>query len=257
LFRKKERNLYPFILGILSGLGLSFEYLYFFTAIAVLTIVLYYSKKKLLSFLLFSIGGILPNLPTIIFDIRHGGYHALTLWQYLLDVINGVNKTSLTYYHFLQFWPVFAIIGGIFLLRLYQKQKFLAIIILALFLYLNFKSSFISFDAPTGMPKELTVANIYKAARFISEDSPKDFNVAVLVDFDTRGHILRYPLEFKYNLKPLGVVDYPSSQSLYVLAEKGYNFEEPGVWELTSFSPYKIKKLDTISNNYSVFKLTK
>ena len=255
--RKDQKKLYPFVLGILSGLGLSFEYLYFFTGLIVLLIVLYYSKKKWLSFALFTIGGVLPNLPTIVFDIRHGYYHAFTLWQYLLDVVNGVNSSSLSYYHFLQFWPLMAIAGGILLIRLYQRQKFLAIFFVSLFLYLNLKSSFISFNTPTGMPRELTLANIYSAARIIKEDSPKDFNVAVLVDFDTRGHILRYPLEFKYGIKPLGVIDYPISQSLYVLAEKGYNFEEPGVWELTSFSPYKTKKLESISSNYSIFKLTK
>jgi hypothetical protein len=107
------------------------------------------------------------------------------------------------------------------------------------------------------MPSGLTVNNIYKAAEIIKNDNPVDFNVAVLVDFDSRGHILRYPLEFEYDVKPMGVLDYPLSSDLYVLAETKYDFENSKVWELSSFIGSNNNKLANVSKNYAIYKFAK
>ena len=106
-----------------------------------------------------------------------------------------------------------------------------------------------------GMPGDLSVKGIYKAADMIAKDNPDNFNVVVLADFDTRGHVLRYPLEFSYNLTPKGVTDYSGAKSVYVLSKKSYDFDNPGVWELSSFLPYNESILTAIGREYALYKL--
>ncbi len=254
---KKKSKLYIFVLGLLSGMGVSTQYFYLFTFILVLCIIFLLYKSKIVGSILYLLGALLPNLPTLIFDIRHNYLHVLTVWRYFLDVIEGTTKSSVSYYHFLQFFPIIVILLGVALKRIYLRNKAISLSLLTLFVYLNINSSLVNFKAPTGMPNELTINTIFKAAEAIKEDSPKDFNVAVLVDFDTRGHILRYPLEFKYGLKAMGVEEYPSAKRIYVLADKSYDFENPGVWELSSYKPYDVDKLASVGNDYAVFKLEK
>jgi len=62
----------------------------------------------------------------------------------------------------------------------------------------------------------------------IASQKTADYNVAVINDFDTRGHILRYPLEYTYNSVPLEIEDYPRAKTLYVLAGRDYNFKDTG-----------------------------
>jgi len=94
-------------------------------------------------------------------------------------------------------------------------------------------------------------------SNIFSKDNPQEFNVVSLLDFDTRGHILRYPLEYILNLNPMGVEEYKYAQSLYVLSEKSYDFRKATVWEINIFEAEKIIKLEDIDEKYAVFKLTK
>jgi hypothetical protein len=258
LLYKEVKSKYILTLGLLSGIGYSFQDLYILSALIVLLIAFRFSKNKLHTTVVYAFGMMLPNLPAIIFDLRHDFYHLRTSFQFFIDTISGGSAdTSLSYYHFLFFFPVVFVLAGLVVKTVFAKNKYLGIVVLTLYLYFNLNSSWVNFSVPTGMPKELTLSNIYKAAAAIAEETPVGYNVAVLVDFDTRGHVLRYPLEFKHKLKPLGVIEYPQSNRLYVLAENDHNFEKTNVWELSSFPINKIKLLSDISDNYSVFRLDK
>jgi hypothetical protein len=257
LFKKEGKLINIFELGLLCGVGISIQDLYVLTTFLVFLIIVKYAKNIYKSVIIFVLGTAIPNLPAIVFDLKHNFYYVNTAWTYFTESLGGRNSPSLAYYHFLQFVPLLVIFVAYILTKIYEKRPILVFSFLSLYLYFNLTTSLLSYNGPTGMPTDLTIANIYKAADVINQDSPKNFNVAVLVDFDTRGHILRYPLEFKYRTKPLGVTEYPNAEQIYVLVENGYDFEIPDVWELSSFAPYNYSTLATISNNYSVFKLTK
>jgi len=244
-----------FWLGILSGVGISLEYLYLPTYLLVLILTLALSKERVKSFLIFISSSLIPNLPLIIFDMRHNFYNLTVLWQYFLDAIRKPEISGIAYYHFLQFWPVVALILGYLLFKIWDKNKLIVCLLVTVYLFFNISSSLVKFDRPTGMPKDLTIKNISYATSQIKRDNPFDFNVVVINDFDTRGHILRYYLRFNNNISPLDVEDYPISKTLYVLAPLDYNFSETQVWEIRSFGYKEAIKLTDVGKNFGLFKL--
>ena len=259
LYQEKVKTNYKqiFWLGILSGIGISLEYLYAPTYLLVFILVLCFSGKRIKSFLIFLFSSLIPNLPLIIFDLKHGFYNSKVLWFYFQDVLKHSGISGISYYDFLQFWPVAALILGFFLVKIWNKNKLIAGLLVAVYLFINIYSSLVQPDKPTGMPKDLTIKNINYAALEIKKDNPTDFNVAVINDFDTRGHVLRYPLEFNDNIKPLGVEDYPSAKVLYVLAPLEYNFNKAEVWEIKSFNFKKEIKISHVGGSFGLFKLIK
>lgn len=256
--RNNQRDAFnTFLLGVLSGVGFGLEYVFLFTALVIFTYLIYRSKNKIKTAIIFIIGSIVGNLPMIVFDLRHDFYHLRSLWQYFLDTLLNPGQSSITYYHFLQFWPLFALLGGIFLFSLWKNYRAAAISFIGFYLAINLFSGQVSFNYPIGMPVGLSMTKVFKMASDISQDKPANFNVVSLLDFDTRGHILRYPLEFLFGTKPLGREDYKEAQSLYVLSETSYDFSRPTVWEINIFEPKNVELFSEVDNRYAVYKLTK
>lgn len=257
LFYKKPKLIYALILGGLSGVGINLQYLFIPFAFLLLLFVIWKSKHKIKSVLLFVVGAIFGNLPMVLFDLRHDFYHLRSLWQYFVDTLANSGQSSITYYHFLHFWPVFALLGGLLLFYIWKRNKPVTVFLMILYLYMNLSSSLVSFKEPTGMPEGLNTIEVINAAEAISQDEPEKFNVVSLLDFDARGHILRYPLEYLYGVKPMGVEEYKEAQSLYVISEKSYDFDRAGVWEINVFEPKEVEILSEIDEDYAVYKLTK
>lgn len=256
-YKKKGRWFFPLIVGLLTGISFGLEYLYLFTTIVIFAFLILVSKRKLEVFLLFISGNIIGNLPIIIFDLKHGFYHVLTLYQYFIDTLVNPGNAKISYYHFLQFWPALAIIVGVILAKIYLKQRFLCLGILVLYVFFNLTSNRISFTKAIGMSEGLNYPKILASASAVVNDNPKSFNVATLLDFDSRAHPLRYLLEYKFGFKPKGVEDYPNSDILYVLSESSYNFTQTKNWEVLSFKPKNIETLMVIDEKHTLFKLTK
>lgn len=247
------RNL--FILGLLSGLGVSLQFLYLLIAIPVLILSVWKSKKKFAGFLFFILGASIGNLPMLIFDLRHNFYHIRSLTQYLFDTLRGRSDAGFSYYYLLPFWPVFAIALGYITSKFYRYNKLLAFIIIAAYLYFNLTSPRVSFTAPTGMPEGLNVKDVDNASRMIAQDIKGQFNVAEVLDFDKRAYTLRYYLQYVYSRIPEGVTEYPDTKVLYVLADRNYNFQRSNVWEITSGGDYRPSQLGMVGNGYAVYKL--
>jgi hypothetical protein len=242
---------------MISGIGFSLEYLYLPFAVFVFALLLKFSKNKITDSLIFLFGVSIPNLPILLFDLRHGFYHLNTLIRYSLDVVGGRASGKLFYYDFLPVLPILFIVAARLIVKIGEKSKALVVAVVLVYVFANLNSSRINFEKPTGMPQDLTVANITKTAGIISKDDPANFNVAVVNDFDTRGHILRYPLTFIFDQKPMGVTDYPTAEVLYVLAARDYNFDNAGVWEVSSFAGTKKEKITDIGSDFALFKLEK
>ena len=203
---------------------------------------------------LFILGAVLGNLPMILFDLRHDFYHLRTLFQYFIDTLNGKSDAGFAYYYLLPLWPLGAILGG-WILSKFNKIIMLALILI--YLFINLDSPKISWASPTGMPIGLTVRDLDTAGKIIAEDADGHFNVSEVLDFDKRGYVLRYFIEFKYGKKPLPETEYENIERLYVLSPKDYNFDKSGVWEIEAGGPYKIDLLSDIGQGYAVYRLEK
>jgi hypothetical protein len=193
----------------------------------------------------------------ILFDLRNKFYHLGVLFEYARDIAKGLNHSNLSYYHLLFLWPALAILGGYMLGKASKSNRILVFIFVLVYVYMNLTSTRYSFNFPVGMPKGLVQKDILRASDVIARDNPVNFNVAVLLDFDTRGHILRYPLEFLFNSKPNQVEEYPNSKTLYVLSKDDYEFENSSVWELATFKDNPAEKLTVVGQGYAIYKFVK
>ncbi len=255
-YLKKSKNLDAFFIGLFASLSFGVEYIYLFTGIIVFILTIIFSKYRLRSGVLFFTGGILGMLPTIIFDLSHDFYHLQTLWQYLIDTISNPGQSKITYYHFLHFWPLLAVLGGIILYQIYERSKYASFLLLASILAINFLSVQISFTKPTGMFPNLNYPKLGEAAKIIASDKPENFNLAMTFDFDSRAHPLRYLLKYKYGFNPQAVEDYPKAENLYVFTTQDYPIQNTSLWEISSFAAEDTKVLGTI-DNFTLYKLIK
>jgi hypothetical protein len=252
-----KNRLTALLLGIVSGIGFGIQYFYILGILIVFAFILKYSRRKVFDIPLFAGGLIIGELPTVLFDIRHSFYHVKTLFSYFTQILSNTGQSQLSYYHFLFLWPIGAILLGLFLFRLYKKNRSSAIILTLFYIALNLLSPKISFKYAIGMPEGLSTRDILSASGVINKDNPENFNVSVLMNFDFRGYVLRYPLRFLHNRQPLSVENYPDAEALYVIAPKDYNFSQEDVWEVSAGGPYGIKILSEIEEKYALYKLNK
>ncbi len=257
LCQEKLKTKYLFWLGVVSGVGVSIQILYLPIAILTWILAIKKSKNRLKDTSVFAMATIIGNLPMVIFDLRHDFYQSRTIIQYILDTLSGKSDASFSYYYLLPFWPILSILAGSLFIKLFSKNKYLYILVIVLYLYINLNNSNINFRSPTGMPSGLITSDIDNASMVIASDATTNFNVSEVLDFDKRAYVLRYFLQYKYNKKPLGELDYQTLGILYVLAQKDYNFEGSDVWEIKTNWPYDVNKTSDIGEGYSLFKLTK
>lgn len=257
-FLRKRDFASVFWIGILSGIGFSLEYTFaIYFPIILFFIFKFGGGSWIKKLLIFVIASIIPNIPFLFFEVRHGFYQTHTLFIYAMDLVSGRAFGVFHYYNFLPVLPILFIVVGVLLDKLRKNFVFLPYFILILYIFFNLRSPLINFSSPTGMPKDLTISNIREASGLIAGESLDNFNVAVINDFDTRGHILRYFLTFIYKKEPMGVEDYPYSDVLYVLAERDYDFRESDVWEIGSGGFKRVAKISDIGSKFSLFKLSR
>lgn len=256
-FHKTKKNIYSFLVGLISSLSFGMEYMFLFTIIIIFGLLIFMSPKKMVIFLIFISGAILGSLPMIVFDLRHDFYHLRVFIQYGLDTLNNPRQGVTDFYHFLHFWPLLMLLLAIFLNAIYSYSRFLAVATLILYLSVNLISDKISFTSAIGMQQGMNINSFKQAAKAISEDNPDNFNVAALLDFDSRAHPIRYLLKFVHNSPPKGIEEYSNISTLYVFAEKGYDFDRALAWEIKVHRPFDIKTLKDINQKYKVYKLNK
>lgn len=251
----KDHFKLAFLLGIFSGLILGIEFLFLITMILIFGLATFWGKNKFLIISSFGVGLTIALSPMVLFDLRHQFYFLNTLIQYFFDTLKQPEQNNLSYYHFLQFWPLFALGGGIILAKIFQKNKYLALLIVVVYILFNISSPLVKFTEAAGMNKGLNYPMLDIAARQIAQDKPKKFNIVTTWDFDSRAHPLRYLLTYRYQVTPVGVEEYKNVDNIYVMTTPGYNFERTSLYEISSFRPFTIELLAKISNDYSIFKL--
>lgn len=248
-----ESLIYSGVLGLLSGVGIGLEYGFATTILFILIFIFIFSKRKILDLATFIIGCILGTFPLFIFELRNNFYNLTTLVKYLSEG----HEIGLVYYHYLHFWPILATLGALLLGLVYKKNKTMAVVVLFVYIFYNLMFGNVSFERAVGMSPNFTIRTWQQAAQMIASDKPKNYNITSLIDFDSRASPLRYYLQFIYKNKPMGVTQYPNAGTLYVLADKGYNFDTAIAWEINSFKPFNADVLRDLNNGYTVYKLTK
>lgn len=256
---KKPKNIFPSLwLGLLGGIGFGLQYLYLPFILFTLFLSIYISKKKIQTLFLFGSGLLIGAFSMVLFDLRHEFYYTRTLWQYFLDVLQKKANGGVCYFDFMYLFPYLFIIYGFITNFIYKKWKFLCLIPLLIYTYVSFQSPQVNFNRSTGVVEGINLYSLQKASAIIAKDNPPErFNVVTLWDFDSRAHTLRYFLKYYYKMSPQSVEEYKNVDALYVFAPSNYDINEPKVYELNAYTPYKIRELDFVTSGFRLYKLTK
>lgn len=255
LFNKNKRIVNVLALGLLLGIGINFHYPILFYAGMVGVYILVKSRKRLLSALIYFLGLIAGNLPTLLFDLRHDWYHVRTLIQYILDTFNG-NGQNFSYYYLFLIWPVMCVMVSLIFTRV-LKGNILLIFVIVIYIVLNLNSKWVNFSSANEMPQGLSYKDVIRASEIIANDKPERFNVSTLFGFDARGYILRYPLEYNYGYAPSGAEEYKELNALYVMALGDSDIKNPSRYELKTYLQYNYELLGEVNSDYQIYKLTK
>lgn len=152
---------------------------------------------------------------------------------------------------------VFLLFGYLFQKSLKSKFKIIISLIFAFIIFFNLSAYRFKTNNGYGMLDNWNMKETKKAAKIIANNADENFNIANLLDGDTRAYTYRYLVEIE-NKKPLGVEEYPQSKTLYVITKINQEqiLDYP-VWEIYSFLPAKIDKSWPIKEDIKIFKLIK
>jgi len=165
-------------------------------------------------------------------------------------------KISSFGFHFpLPFWIILIVlIPGYLSIVKMKNLTFLAIALMIL----NFTVSLSMLRANHGyfMPEGWNLKKIKLAGELVTKDSKDhlNFNVASLLDGDTRAYPLRYVVEINGGT-PGSVENYPNNNSLYVVSRNEKALKESKTWEINCFYPFKINKIGDLSDNIYLYRL--
>lgn len=148
---------------------------------------------------------------------------------------------------------VFLLTGIVIEKTISRKFGLLGVILLVGLVILNLGK--VEFNQKN-MPKGWDLDGVRKAALVIKDDAGDNFNIANLLDGDTRAYSYRYFVLAAGRI-PREVEQYPQSGILYVIARDSQDILNYPVWEISSFLPAEITGSWPIKNNISVYKLEK
>jgi hypothetical protein len=242
-------------MGIVSGIGISLEYPFALYSVIAWVCYILRSRRKLAIAISFILGGIVGNLPMVIFDLRNDWYYTRVLIQYAIDQYQHRTHT-LDLFHFLPLWGIGAFLIA-YTINRFIKPFILILLILLVYVYLNINSSWVNLSKPVGMPLDLTYQDYVNTLGLISLNPDSRINVATLWDFDTRAHPLRYLVEHRQKLPVQGVDQYKDLDAFYVLAPNDLDINSHSVYELNSYQPFKVTSIKPITPLINFYKLSK
>ena len=194
----------------------------------------------------------------IAFELRHQFFNTKNLWFFLQQGEAFVFEWHLHY--FIAFFPIIFLIFGFVLNWIFQKNKIIGLLLILFLVFLNFSRLNLYRGNGYTMPEGWNLIGVRRVAEIIIHDEEKDgknFNIAALLDGDTRAHPFRYLLSVGGE-EPMGVEEYPRAEVLYVVG-RGDSEEilSYPVWEIYSFLPAEVEKTWEIQNGVKLFKLIK
>lgn len=258
--RQKSRNYHYLVLGICSGLGFGIHigfaipgiFLFFWTVSKSL-------KYKNLSLVpLFFLGLLIGNLPIVIFDLRNHFYNTLTMLEFLTSLGQGTQKGGFTFenYHFISLLVPAFLVGGIVLDKLKKINIFIPVFILIAYLGYSAPLWNLNSPYPIEMASGWNYSGLKKAAAIIATDNPPaKYEIASIIDGETRSTNMRYLLTYLYRQPPMGVADYPQAEVLYVIARQDQDPVNYKVWEINTIKPVEVSATWPLQNDIYLYKL--
>jgi len=176
----------------------------------------------------------------------------------ITSLIISAKMSSLQPHYFLPLWIIVLIIlPAVFFKGFGRKWGNLTLISLVGFNLLATVSQ-LNLNHGYHMPPGWSLKKIEKTAELIAQDSKnyQNFNVASLLDGDTRTYPLRYSLLTR-ELAIGRVEDYPQNDHLYLVAPKSKNIQADVPWEITSMKPFFIGRRWDLGEGIILYRLDK
>lgn len=247
-----------FLIGFLTGLGLNFDYSSGLWLPFLLFFLIKWLKEKRLKFWGFGLvllGGILAELPLLLFELRHNFYNLRTIWFF----IKHAGGFRISFYNFfLPLVPVIFWLIGFCLHRLEKNYGFAKtlglslLVIVLLFLNIDFQGRYL-----VGFPVGWNVPLQKRTASLICQEARgTEFEIAATISGDTRATDLRWWLS-KAGCLPMGVEEYPLAETLYLVAPQERPPEEETVWEVSAMKPFLVDKEIPLNDKLFLYKLVR
>jgi len=265
LEKRGERRLFYLLAGLSFGLAFSIHY----AAVLWGPLLLYYLVKDVRGknavkqgWLLFAGGAVFANLPFLLFELRHDFYNLRTLvfqFKYFKPSEGYTFSFRSQYYYYI--FPFIPLIAKAYALGLEKLKKILdfkilvvsqVVLMSAFFLYSLFGPQREALINPEGW----TIERQKLAAGLIIEDNETGFEVATVIDSDTRAGELRWWLK-RAGYEPMSVIDYDKTDILYLVAPESRPPETETVWEVKSLRPFKIEKKIDLGEDFIFYKLVR
>ncbi len=180
----------------------------------------------------------------------------LTLLTLVVSLLLSVMFSTFAPHYLLPFWILSIMIFPFLLIQKFSKKIAFALISIVIITNLIITISQLSYNHGYFMPSGLTLRKINTAGMIINKDSHnhKNFNVASILDGNTRNYPLRYATEI-YGAKPDAVENYPANDYLYVTASSDKKIFESNTWEVNVMKPFIIGKKWNLGDNIYVYRL--
>lgn len=238
IFRKN-----PYLSAFFWGLALSFHYTALIWLLPYLIFRIRYRQFHLLTLFISLITFSIANLPFLISEFRHEFYNLKTIFLIFTHSSESFQVTA----HYI----VFPLIIFVIYFLIYYSQKFHFPLYLVCFLFfLVGDQAMINKTKSWNYPTQLIIS------QNISKSCPPNFNIATTIQADTRAYNLRYLLDIDH-CSPNGVINYPQSKTIFLIAPPTRPPETELVWEIDSFKPFKTTQAQKLNDHVIFYRLDK
>lgn len=187
---------------------------------------------------------------------KYSNLKQFTLILFIVTLIFCFRSTSLGTHYFLPLFFAFILLIPAYIS--YAKHQKILLISMLLLIITNTIITVSQLNDNHGyfMPAGWSLKKIEQVADIINLDAEKhqNFNVASLLDGDTRTYPLRYSIEIR-NKFPGPVTDYSSNDYLYVVARTQEEIIKSTVWEIYSTKPFQIKEKWKLQDGIVLYRL--
>lgn len=182
----------------------------------------------------------------------------LALITLLIILLFAVKLSAFGAHYLLPFLMTMLILIPVFLT--YLKNVRFVNLVCFLFVGLNLIITLSQLNNNHGyfMPDGWSLKKIKEVSSIIAIDaaSHPNFNVASLLDGDTRTYPVRYMLSLT-NEPPQNYTAYPQNDYLYVLARSADQIVDSTVWEITALKPFTIETVWETGDNINLYLLAR
>lgn len=191
--------------------------------------------------------------------IPNQNYNILRRFTLILLVVTllfSLKLSAIEAHYFLPFWITLLVLLPIYFSNIKHQKLFL--FLAGLLITINTFITFSQLNNNHGyfMPPGWSLKKIEQVANIIGLDTDKhqNFNVASLLDGDTRAYPLRFVLETQ-GKSPGAVTAYTANDYLYIVARNEQEITGSTVWEINSFKPFQIGAKWEMEDNITLYRL--